>query len=289
MPTRPRTRRAPQLPHLRQHLDWMRLRNLSRRYIELRGYTLRRVARQIGRDPLTATAETLRWWQQNRRVAPATLYGEISHLVSYAQWAYDEDLIGHDPCALLVTPKLARRLPRPAVVEELLRAITTAPRDVRLMLILAGFEGLRATELAALDRADILDTASPPVAILRGKGNVERIVPVSAAVMAEIRRYGLPAHGPVFGRRDGQHGHNSAQRVSAVVGEYLRESGFTFTLHQARHRFATDVYRLTHDLRLVQELLGHKRAETTSIYTAFASEDAVTAVDGITGRLDERS
>jgi integrase/recombinase XerC len=184
------------------------------------------------------------------------------------------------------TPKLPRRVPRPAVDAELLQAITTAPRRVRLMLVLAGFEGLRAIELARLDRADILDTAQPPVMILRGKGARERVVPLSAPVLAEIRRYQPPHNGPVFERGDGQHGHNTGSRISQIVSEYLRDNRFTFTLHQARHRFATSVYRDTRDLRLVQELLGHSSPQSTAIYTAFASRAAEDAVRRTSHNLD---
>ncbi len=108
-------------------------------------------------------------------------------------------------------------------------------------------------------------------------------------MLAEIRRYGLPHNGPVFPRRDGQHGHNTAQRISSIVGEYLRDNQFGFTLHQARHRFATDVYRDTRDLRLVQELMGHASVQTTSGYTAYAARDAVDAVRRISHSLNERN
>jgi integrase/recombinase XerC len=265
----------------------MRLRNLSDRYIEARSFVLRRTARQLDRDPLSATPETMRDWQQRRRVSPATLYNELVHLYAYTRWAIVEDLITHDPCAMLVVPKLPRRVPRPAVEAELLQAIATAPRDVRLMLVLAGFEGARAVELARLERADILDTATPAVLILRGKGNRERIVPLPAAVLAEIRRYAPAQAGPVFPRRDGQHTQNRPQRISQLVSEYLRAGGFGFTLHQARHRFATDIYRDTRDLRLVQELLGHASPQTTAVYTAYAVRDAVDAVRRISHRLDK--
>lgn len=287
---RPDSRRAaagPPLPHLRRHLDWMRLRNLSDRYIEARSFTLRRTARQLDRDPLSVTAETMRDWQQRRRISPAALYNELVHLYAYTRWAIVEGVITHDPCAMLVVPKLPRRVPRPAVEAELLQAIATAPRDVRLMLVLAGFEGARAVELARLDRADILDTATPPVLILRGKGARERIVPLSAPVLAEIRRYGPAPAGPVFPRRDGQHMQNRPQRISQVVSMYLRTGEFSFTLHQARHRFATDIYRDTRDLRLVQELLGHASPQTTAVYTAYAVRDAVDAVRRISHRLDK--
>jgi len=297
MPTRVRqrpssTRRAidaPPMPHLRAHLEWMRLRNLSERYAEARTFILRRTARAIGRDVLSATPETMRDWQEHRRISAGTMYNELVHLFAYTRWALDERLIDHDPCVLLVTPKLPRRVPRPAGEAELLQAIATAPPDVRLMLVLAGFEGARAVELARMERADILDSATPPVAILRGKGSRERIVPLSAPVLAEIRRYGPAPVGPVFPRRDGQHAPNRPQRISQLCSEYLRESGFGFTLHQCRHRFATDIYRDTRDLRLVQELLGHANLQTTAGYAAFSARDAVDAVRRTSHRLNDRS
>jgi integrase len=114
-------------------------------------------------------------------------------------------------------------------------------------------------------------------------------VPLSPAVLAEIGRYGPRRSGPVFPRGDGQHGHNTAQRVSAIVGGWLRENRFGFTLHQCRHRFATDVYRDTRDLRLVQDLMGHARPESTAIYTVYAVRAAKDAVDRTSRQLEWRN
>ena len=50
------------------------------------------------------------------------------------------------------------------------------------------------------------------------------------------------------------------------------------TLHQCRHRFATDAYRASHDLRLVQELLGHQSPSTTAGYTGYVLTDALSVV-----------
>ena len=147
------------------------------------------------------------------------------------------------------------------------------------MLVLAAYEGCRAVELARLDRADVLDTADPPVLIVHGKGDKERLLPLAPAVLDELRRYGMPKQGPVFPRRDGQVGHNTATRISNIVSEYLHDQHLPMTLHQCRHRFATDAYRASHDLRLVQELLGHANPATTAGYAAFAPADAVTVVD----------
>jgi site-specific recombinase XerD len=49
-------------------------------------------------------------------------------------------------------------------------------------------------------------------------------------------------------------------------------------LHSLRHRFASELYRVTLDLRLTQEMLGHSSPATTSIYTAFSPTRAAAAV-----------
>lgn len=267
----------------------MRLRGLRERYIDTRRFTIRRVARQLDADPLSVTAQRMKLWQYSRRVQPSTLHTEVVHLREYCGWAIDQGIIDHDPAELLIVPKLTRRLPRPAPEDLLMDAVGEAPPDIRLMLVLAGWEGLRAGELAGLDRADILATSVPPVMVVRGKGGRERVVPISPSVLLELSRYGLPHFGPIFPRRDGQPGHNSATRISNIVSTYLHEMGLPFTLHQCRHRFGTELYRNSRDLRMVQETLGHASPTTTAGYAAYTPRNAVDAVRRITGRLNDRN
>lgn len=277
----PRAVEPAPMPHLADHLDHMRLRGLSVRYIETRRLTVRRIARHLGCDPLDATTAQMKAWQRSRRVGIGAMYNEVSHLQEYSSWAVEQQLLDHDPMRVLVTPKLPRRLPRPAPDDLLLQAIADAPPDIRLMLVLAGWQGLRACELAALDRADILDRDIPPVILLHGKGSRDRIVPLGSLVLAEIRRYDPAPWGPVFPRGDGEPGHIRAQRVSQRVSHYLTTRGLPFTLHGCRHRFATQVYRSTLDLRMVQELLGHSSPTTTAIYAGFAVEKSAAALDAL--------
>jgi integrase/recombinase XerC len=280
---------CPPLPHLPLHLDWLRMRNLSPRYVDMRSFTIRRVARHLGADPVDVTAAELLEWERTRQVSAGTLAGEVTQVVEYCGWAVREGIIAVDPSTRLVMPKLPRRLPRPAVEADLLRAIGDAPRVVRLCLVLAGFEGLRACELANLDRVDVFDRDDPPSVRLRGKGDKERIIPLGRMVLDELRRYGLPVYGPVFERGDGQHGHNTGSRISQIVSEYLRDNRFTFTLHQARHRFATQLYRQTLDIRMLQELMGHTNPGTTALYAAVNVARSASAVDtlsrGLSGTL----
>ena len=72
-------------------------------------------------------------------------------------------------------------------------------------------------------------------------------------------------------------GHLSARRVGELVGACLPDG---MTGHQLRHRYATTVYRTSHDIRAVQTLLGHARLDTTMIYTAVDNDAALNAAAG---------
>jgi integrase len=113
---------------------------------------------------------------------------------------------------------------------ELRRALTHAPVRVRPMLYLAAFAGLRAVEVANLRREDVRDDDAPPCMVLYGKGDKERTVPLSAPVLAELRRHGMPNRGRIF-RMYGEDRHPTARpitahRVSATCNAaYLAEVG----------------------------------------------------------------
>jgi integrase len=70
---------------------------------------------------------------------------------------------------------------------------------------------------------------------------------------------------------------------AAVRFRALRQSRpiYTATLHQLRHRFGTAAYDVGHDLRVVQELMGHATPATTALYAAVASDSAVATVQAL--------
>lgn len=259
---------------LDDHLAWMRLRGLRPATITQRRNAIVRLSRRLPVPLLEATADHLNTWALGLTGSPAYLANSLANVCQFYGWLYDTDRLPVDPARKLVRPKVHKGIPRPLSEASLDVAISTAPDDVRCWLILGAYAGLRAGEMARLQRKDILDTAAVPCLVLDGKGGKQRVVPASPRVLFELRAYGLPSRGLVFRRRDGRPGAVTPARVSQLVNGHLHDLGLTDTGHAARHRFATSVYGLSRDLRLVQELLGHGDPATTSIYTQFAQEEA---------------
>jgi integrase/recombinase XerC/integrase/recombinase XerD len=158
--------------------------------------------------------------------------------------------------------------------------LASAPRRVRLWIVLAAWAGLRACEIAGLRAESIRLGAAPCIVITAEatKGQSERIVQLCDFAVAEIRAAGLPRRGWAFARADGLPGPNTPHRVSVLANTLLRECGIPDTFHGLRHRCLTQLYNATLDLRLVQEFAGHRRPETTAVYTKVADGKAMAAV-----------
>lgn len=254
------------------HLDWLRLRALRESTIVSRRNCLRRLHRSLKQDPLLATSDDLQAWQRTLILTPTGLANETYHVIQFYKWAVDHEIITAMPTNRLVRPKTVRHLPRPIGEDALRQAIVGAPLRIRPWLILAAYAGLRACEVARLQRNEVMERATPPVLIVAdGKGGRQRIVPLGPAVIAELRRHGLPSRGAVFPRGDGRPGNNTPQRISALANDYLHSVGIPDTFHSLRHRFGSQAYGLTQDLRLVQELLGHSDPSTTAGYVAWSN------------------
>ncbi len=189
-----------------------------------------------------------------------------------------------DPAARVPGPKPGRKLPSVLRVDEvsaLLAAPDDSPRGLRdrAMLELMYGSGLRVTELCQLPlNARQID---PPVLIVRGKGDKERVVPVGPAAERAVQRW-LAEGRPRLNR-----GRDCAWLFVGRPGRPLSRQGYwknlrglalragvhtPFSPHTLRHSFATHLLEGGADLRSVQAMLGHADIATTEIYTHVASE-----------------
>lgn len=271
-------------PAVAAHLAYMRHRGQSARTIYQRERSLTRLEAHIPRPLTEATREDLLDWRAAMRCGAEGVKHYVTDAHMFYCWLRDvAGLRPDNPADNIPVPRPPRRLPRPVGERELFRALAAAPRRIRPMLVLAGWAGLRAKEIAYLRRRYVMDTLRPPyilVADEAAKGGHERVVPIGGFVLEELLAYGLPrpADAWVFPRHDGQAGPNMPHRISALANGYLAGLGIDATLHQLRHRFASQVHEHTGDIRMVQELLGHKDLRTTQIYAAISPARAAAAI-----------
>jgi integrase len=198
-------------------------------------------------------------WSRERRRSMRT------SLDSFCGWAVIRGLVEVNVGAQLPRVSIPPAAPRPATEvqwRELL--VAAAPRE-RLMARLAGELGLRRAEVARCHLRDLVPDGGRWALIVTGKGGRQRTVPVPDDLAAEIRDY-CPG-GWLF---PGPHGHLSPKYVGTVISRML---GPTTTMHQLRHRFASQGYQATHDLRALQSVLGHSSLATTQRYVQ-AADDA---------------
>lgn len=191
-----------------------------------------------------------------------------------------QHLLLQDPARGVPLPK-HRRLPRP-LSERDARQLMTAPdpmsaqgrRDRALLELLYG-TGLRLSECVHLDLQD-LDLVSGTLLVRDGKGRKDRYVPLSGEALKAVDLYlresrpllerpGRAHQGALFLSKYGER--LGGLSVRKLVRDYGKAVGTKASTHRLRHSYATHLLEGGADIRQIQELLGHKRIATTTLYT----------------------
>lgn len=265
---------------------YLKLRNMTAKTIEHRLGQLDRLARWLGDTPLLeAQPEQLEAWQRSLRVCPSSIQTYTSHVCAFYRWAYRARLVAVDPSADLVQPKIKRRMPRPIAEDHLDLALTAAPigSDMHAWLLLAGYCGLRAGEIAVMERTDLRpDKAEGAFLTVHGKGDKQRIVRVPPMVLERLGNQ-MRQPGPMFRRPEG--GPVTPNYVSVTSSEFLANLRLPYTLHTLRHRFATVLHEMGMDVRYIQEALGHESLATTMLYLGYSARRGAAGVDALASRL----
>ncbi|WP_310467358.1 tyrosine recombinase [Sphingomonas sp.] len=252
---------------------------------------LARAAEDLGGEVAGATTAGLsRLGEKWAHLARATVARRSAALRRFYGFLIDEGLRADDPSAALPRPTLERPLPRILDEADVARLFEAAedkaasgePRALRnlaLLELLYG-SGLRATELVSLPRAAV--RADQPFLILRGKGNKDRMVPVSTRAHAAVARYRDEAVPPGLWLFPSGKAHLSRVRLFQIVRAIAADAGIApdrISPHVLRHAFATHLLSGGADLRVLQTLLGHADIATTQIYTHVDSARLVELVN----------
>ena len=203
----------------------------------------------------------------------------VASLRSFFGFLSMEDYLPANPAELLETPRLGLHLPEVLTLEEIDSMIASidyskeeCQRDRAMMEVLYGC-GLRVSELIGLEISrTYLDDG---FLIVRGKGNKERMVPMSETSIEEIKGWLADRErmkvkpgdeNILFLNRRG--GRLTRQRAFQIVKGLAEAAGVRKTIspHTLRHSFATHLLEGGANLRAIQQMLGHESIATTQIY-----------------------
>ena len=210
-------------------------------------------------------------------LSPRSIQRRLSAARSFFRYLLREKHVLKNPVHSVSAPKAGKRLPENLDADRMARLLdikgdgALVARD-RAMLELLYSSGLRLSELTGLNLGDV-DVADGTVTVT-GKGSKERIVPVGKFALQALRSWlkERPALADVDERAIfvSQRGKRISPRsVQARVEHWARRQGIDMRVypHLFRHSFATHLLESSHDLRGVQELLGHANISTTQVYT----------------------
>ncbi len=266
---------------------YLRMRNYSPRTIEKYIQTLRRFARYVwvreNLDPEgTGFDDTLlddalldadvnvstalvtdffSYLAERRDYRPRTLHRMISTLSSFYRYLYVQGAVAADPMIGVERPRIKNQELKYLKHSQVIRLINTIENERdRLIVRLIYATGVRVSELCSISIEDI-DFEDHTIRV-RGKGDKIRTVFVDDETLEEIGRFiGNKIAGPLFPGQQGKH--LSPRTVQHIFRQYAPPG---ITPHKIRHSYASELYRRSKNLRVVQENLGHSSIKTTEIY-----------------------
>jgi len=210
-------------------------------------------------------------------LSPRSIQRQLSAARTFYRFLLREKHVTTNPVQSVSAPKAGKRLPENLDADRMARLLDIPGdgplviRD-RAILELLYSSGLRLAELTGLDIVDV-DLADATVAVT-GKGGKDRIIPVGKfakqALQAWLKERGNLAATEERAMFVGQRGTRISPRsVRARVDHWAKRQGIDTRVypHLFRHSFATHLLESSHDLRGVQELLGHANISTTQVYT----------------------
>lgn len=252
--------------------DYQRSGNRAKRTIESRASTLRAFAARQGTSLIDATVFHMRRDIGREGIAASTRASARSTFLAFYGFLHSEGLRPDNPSLRLPVVKVPPHRPRPYTQEQIDRLLSTgAYRRTRAMILLAAYQGLRASEIASVHSDDI-DVESGTMKVV-GKGGRTDYLPLHPVI---VELTPTMNSGWWFPARRGRTGHIKGQSVSDLLHDARERAGIVdadLTGHSLRHSFGTELVRRGANIRAVQELMRHSSLQTTQRYTQVLDED----------------
>ena len=218
-----------------------------------------------------------------------SLARKISSYTQFFDFLINERLINSNPIKNIKQPKLENKLPTLISIDDIQKLINYSRGDksnlgIRLncMIEIMYATGIRVTELVTMTLASLYQDKN--FIIILGKGNKERLIPVSKDTQNTINKYlkirkfftnkDIEVKW-LFPSKKSKAGHITRQRYSQLLLDLSNEANLKIkkiSPHKLRHAFASHLLANGADLRSLQQMLGHEDISTTQIYTHILDE-----------------
>jgi len=273
-------------PLRRRMIEDMTIRNLSPATQQSYLHAVSKFSRYFGHSPDRLGLEDVRAYQVHL-ASKGVSWGSLNQAVCALRFFYGVTLGQATIPERIPYAREPRRLPTVLSADEVVRFLeAVSSLKARVALTTAYAAGLRVSEVAALKVRDI-DSRRMLIRIEHGKGDKERYVMLSGALLGILRDYwqlarprpflfpGRPADKPI----DPNVLHAACRSATVAAGLDKRVS-----VHVLRHSFASHLLESGVDIRIIQVLLGHDNLSTTALY-ARVSTGVIAATSSPLDRL----
>ncbi|MDO9168126.1 MAG: site-specific integrase [Methylobacter sp.] len=270
----------PITPLRQRMIDDMRMRKLSPKTQTSYVRVVKRFAAFLGRSPDTASSEDLRRYQLylvDHGISSISLNAAITGL----KFLFETTLDHPELLTKMHPVHEPRKLPVVLSREEVVRLLAATDNlKHQTALSVAYGAGLRVSEVVSLKISDI-DSQRMTLRIEQGKGSKDRYAMLAPVLLERLRAWWKFAHaqgkmlqgGWLFPGLD-PIDPLSTRQLSRAVHAAAEAAGINkrVSMHTLRHSFATHLLEQKVDIRIIQVLLGHKKLETTALYTQVATD-----------------
>ena len=270
-----------------KYLDYLRFeRKLSKNTIASYQDNLNRFEEFINPKSITVLKrqDIENYLKFNNNMAEKSRAHYLTVVKNFYNFLIGEDLINHNPCETINSPKIAKKLPNFLTEEEINKLLDLPLKKTldyrnKAMLELLYATGIRVSELINLKLSNI--SLEEDLIRVVGKGSKERLSPISSVAEKYVKIYIEEYRNTLLKNKDSEFDfiNNFGNPISRQgffknLKKIAKEQGIEKEIspHTLRHSYATHLLSNGADVRIIQELLGHSDISTTEIYTHLVNE-----------------